>query len=125
MSVLFADGFLEEFCCGVKSRLFTDPSPPPTPPPPAPPAPGSDRTRSDVGSTDSPFRTEQPQPGYDDPGGGGCSAKRLKNTLDLKRTHQQCSLSPGKRSPLAAGHHQTSNDTDSALEAAVNSILEC
>lgn len=125
MILVDPDGFLEEFCCGVKSRLFTDPSPPPTPPPPAPPAPGSDRTRSDVGSTDSPFRTEQPQPGYDDPGGGGCSAKRLKNTLDLKRTHQQCSLSPGKRSPLAAGHHQTSNDTDSALEAAVNSILEC
>uniref|UniRef100_A0A672YFC8 BRD4 interacting chromatin remodeling complex associated protein like n=2 Tax=Sphaeramia orbicularis TaxID=375764 RepID=A0A672YFC8_9TELE len=167
MVLVDPDGYLEDFCCGVKSNYFKDPCPSQT-----------SWNQSDRSSTESPFRTDS-QPGYGDPGGGGESggtgtADRLhpphlenKSVLDIKRTQQQHlgpsggaannslnapnSFPQGNRSPFAAtsggqthyqvSHHVSSHpaqshftpqftppphpDTDSALEAAVNSILEC
>lgn len=167
MVLVDPDGYLEEFCCGVKSSHFKDPCPS-----------GSSWNQSDRSSTESPFRTDS-QPGYGDPGGGdgpggtGTADKlhpphlETKSVLDIKRTQQQHlgpsggaannslnapnSFPQGNRSPFAAtsggqthyqvSHHVSSHpnqshftpqftspphpDTDSALEAAVNSILEC
>ncbi|XP_029953846.1 BRD4-interacting chromatin-remodeling complex-associated protein-like [Salarias fasciatus] len=157
MVLVDPDSFLEDFCCGMKSKLFQDPPPPP-PPPQA--ASGCHWPRSEQDSSESPYRTD-PQPGYGDPGGGGGgetgSAERphkpyleTKSALELKRSQQQYgpgSLPQGKPSSFAAAlggqtHYQGSpsptrppytpqlgspphSDTDSALEAAVNSILEC
>ncbi|XP_076615880.1 BRD4-interacting chromatin-remodeling complex-associated protein-like [Chaetodon auriga] len=162
------DSFLEEFCCGVKSKLFQDPLP-------SQPLSSCSWNQSDRGSTEPPYRTDS-QPGYGDPGGGGAvgtgAADKLhpphlenKSVLELKRSQQHYgpssaannsltaanSFPQGNRSPFAAtsggqthyqvSHHLSSHpiqpqyppqltspphpDTDSALEAAVNSILEC
>lgn len=166
-SCFFIDAFMEEFCCGLKSKLFQDPSPSQS---------SCSWNQSDRGSTEPPYRTDT-QPGYGDPGGGGAVgpgvADRLHaphsqesgGVLELKRS-QQCygpssnnnSYPPTGNSPAftavaaaaaASGgqthyqgsHHVSSHsvqpqyppqltspphpDTDSALEAAVNSILEC
>lgn len=164
--LLFLDGFLEDFCCGMKSKLFQEPSPTQS---------SCSWTQSHSGSTESPYRTDS-QPGYGDPGGGGAvgsgAAERLhppllenKSVLELKRSQQRYgpssasnnshiatnSYPQGNTSPFAApsggqthfqvSHHASSQpiqpqypprlsspphlDTDSALEAAVNSILEC
>ncbi|XP_034426793.1 BRD4-interacting chromatin-remodeling complex-associated protein-like [Hippoglossus hippoglossus] len=172
MVLVDPDSFLEDFCCGMKSRLSPEPAPAP---PPAPPPSSCSWNPSDSGSTEPPYRTDS-QPGCGDPGGGGAAgagaADRLpplhlenKSVLELKRSQQRFepsggsnnslaaanSCPPGNASPLAAksegqthyqGSHQLSSqpippqfpaqltspphtDTDSALEAAVNSILEC
>ncbi|KAK2820608.1 hypothetical protein Q5P01_023567 [Channa striata] len=160
------DSFLEDFCCGMKSKLFQDPSPSQS---------SCSWNQSHIGSMEPPHRTDS-KPGYEDPGGGGAvgagAADRLhpphlenKSILELKRSQQLCgpgstsnnshtaaNICPeGNTSPFAATsggqtHHQASHhtssfriqrqyppqltspphsDTDSALEAAVNSILEC
>ncbi|XP_061564784.1 BRD4-interacting chromatin-remodeling complex-associated protein-like isoform X2 [Cololabis saira] len=167
MVLVDPDGFMEEFCCGTKSRLFQNPSPPQS-------APGCSWDQSERASAEPPYRTDS-QPGYEDPGGseaeGAGSPETLhpshpetKRLLDLKRS-QQCSRSSsvgnhspssanchpqgkpshfaasGGQSPYQALHHLSPHpmqpqyspqpkspaplDTDSALEAAVNSILEC
>ncbi|XP_062331597.1 BRD4-interacting chromatin-remodeling complex-associated protein-like [Osmerus eperlanus] len=160
MVLVDPDGFLEEFCCGVK--------PSPALPDPYLPPPSTSCRQTGTGPQ-GPGRTD-PQAGYGDPGGGGGGKERgglsqhidtsAKSILDLKRTrqtyssnnslvaasnHQHASLSPP--TALAAGptHYQVSQlsspslqphlppelpsppatDTDSVLEAAVNSILEC
>ncbi|XP_008273681.1 GLTSCR1-like protein [Stegastes partitus] len=166
MVLVDPDNFLEDFCCGMKSKHFQDP---------CPPQPMSDCSwnQSEGGSTEPPYRTDS-QPGYGDPGGGGAvgpaSTERLhpphlenKSVLELKRSQQRFgpssagnnslvaanSYPQGKPSHFAAAtasggqtHYQLSShpmqpqyapqltspphpDTDSALEAAVNSILEC
>ncbi|XP_032359141.1 BRD4-interacting chromatin-remodeling complex-associated protein-like isoform X1 [Etheostoma spectabile] len=158
MVLVDPDNFLEDFCCGMKSKLFQDP------------LPSQSSSKSDRGSTEPPYRTDS-QPGYGDPGGGGAvvpgAADRLhpsllenKSVLELKRSQQHYgpssasnngliaanSFPQGNPSPLAATSrgqtHPLSSqpiqpedppqltspphtDTDSALEAAVNSILEC
>lgn len=154
---LSSDGFLEDFCCGTKSKLFRVPSPPP----PTPPRPSSNcgLSQSDWSSSEPPYRTVS-QPSYRDPGGGGAAGmdatvrlhpQQTKSVLELKQpssTSSTSSLLQGNRSPFASTgpqthyqvshHHLTSQqpqypplsppshpDTDSALEAAVNSILEC
>uniref|UniRef100_A0A8C9X471 BICRA like chromatin remodeling complex associated protein n=1 Tax=Sander lucioperca TaxID=283035 RepID=A0A8C9X471_SANLU len=163
MVLVDPDTFLEDFCCGMKSKLFQDPFP------------SQSSSKSDRGSTEPPYRTDS-KPGYGDPGGGGAvvpgAADRLhpsllenKSVLELKRSQQHYgpssasnnsliaanSFPQGNPSPMAATsrgqtHYQVSHplssqpiqpqyppqltspphtDTDSALEAAVNSILEC
>ncbi|KAM4526185.1 BRD4-interacting chromatin-remodeling complex-associated protein-like isoform 1-T2 [Fundulus diaphanus] len=150
------DGFLEDFCCGKKSKVFQDSfsSPPET-----------TWDQPEQSSAEPAHRTE-------DPGGGGVQGPALtdrlhpphlenQKVLDLKRPQQSYGPSGGGNSPDAASGHtqgkrshlaaaaggqahcQTSPhlssqpqhspqltspphlDTDSALEAAVNSILEC
>lgn len=164
--VCFIDSFLEDFCCGMKSKLFQEP-------PPSESLPNCSLNQSVRSSTEPPYRTDS-QPGYGDPGGGGAvgtgAADKLhpphlenKSVLELKRSQQHYgpsstsnssltaanSYPQGNRSPFAATsggqthyqapHHLSSHqsqyppqltspphpDTDSALEAAVNSILEC
>ena len=151
---------MEDFCCGMKSKLFQDP--------PLPPQSSSSRSwnQSDRGSTEPPYRTDS-QPGYGDPGGGGADKPPLphsenKSVLELKRSQQHYGpSSASNNNSLAAAnsypqgnpstftatpggqthYHLSSHpiqpqcppqltspphpDTDSALEAAVNSILEC
>lgn len=154
------DSFLEDFCCGMKSKLFQDPFPPQS-------ASSCSWNQSEGGSTEPPYRTDS-QPEYGDPGGGVAagagSTERLhpprlenKSVLELKRSRQHFgpgnnnSYPQGKPSHFVAAsggqaHYQVSHhlsspplqpqftpqlsspphlDTDSALEAAVNSILEC
>ncbi|XP_075889701.1 BRD4-interacting chromatin-remodeling complex-associated protein-like isoform X2 [Nelusetta ayraudi] len=156
MVLVDPDGFLEDFCCGTKSKLFREPSPPPPPPRPLS---SCGLSQSDWSSSEPPYRTDS-QPGYGDPGGGGAAGTdatvrlhplQTKSVLELKQpssTSSASSLLQGNRSPFASPgpqthyqvshHHLTSQqpqysppsppsqpDTDSALEAAVNSILEC
>ncbi|XP_058476276.1 BRD4-interacting chromatin-remodeling complex-associated protein-like [Solea solea] len=166
MILVDPDSFLEDFCCGMKSKIFQDP---------APPQSSCSWNQADRNATESPHRTDS-QPGCEDPGGGGDvgsgAADRLHpqhlenmSVLELKRSQQRCgpsstssnsitaadSYHQGNPSPFAATpqgqtHYQDSPqlsshriqpqyppqltspphpDTDSALEAAVNSILEC
>lgn len=163
---LLLDGFLEDFCCGMKSKLFQEPNPPQS-------SSNCSLNQSDRSSTEPPYRTDS-QPGYGDPGGGGAAGTgttvklhpvhlEKQSVLELKRSQQHCgpsstsnsslaaanSYPQGNRSPFATtsgaqthyqvSHHLSSHqsqyppqlsspshpDTDSALEAAVNSILEC
>uniref|UniRef100_A0A8C7XAR3 BICRA like chromatin remodeling complex associated protein n=1 Tax=Oryzias sinensis TaxID=183150 RepID=A0A8C7XAR3_9TELE len=170
MVLVDPDSFLEEFCCGTKSKLFKDPSP-------STPATSCNWDQSERGSVEPAYRTDS-QSGFGDPGGGGDggsgSSQRLhspsesRRMLDLKRSPQdvgssgsasnclitanshhhgkvshltpaggqthyqlpqklsphptQPQYSPPLASPLASPPHP---ETDSALEAAVNSILEC
>ncbi|XP_077406461.1 BRD4-interacting chromatin-remodeling complex-associated protein-like isoform X2 [Vanacampus margaritifer] len=129
MLLVDPDAFLEDFCCGLKSKRLPVPVPSP-PPPPTPP---------DTNSEEAAYRTDS-QLGLGDPGGGGGGGDRLedspaekKSVLELKRAQQQLGQE-GNRSSFATAagghmHHQGASpphlDTDSALEAAVNSILEC
>lgn len=166
--ICLIDSFLEDFCCGMKSKLFQAP-------PPSQSSTSCSWNQSDRGSTEPPYRTDF-QPEYGDPGGGGAvgtdAADKLhpphlenKSVLELKRSQQHYgprsagsnslpaanSYPQGNPSPFAATsggqtHYQVSPhlsshpvqppcppqltspphpDTDSALEAAVNSILEC
>ncbi|KAM4715896.1 BRD4-interacting chromatin-remodeling complex-associated protein-like isoform 1-T2 [Anableps anableps] len=158
MVLVDPDGFLEEFCCGMKSKVFQDPVSSP---------PENTWDQSEQESVEPVHRTDF-QPGFGDPGGGGVAGPvatdrlhpaHLENqkVLELKRPQQSfgsssAASSPdarqGKLSPFAAAaggqtHCQVSPhlssqpqlspqhtspphpDTDSALEAAVNSILEC
>lgn len=138
------DSFLEDFCCGMKSKLFQDA------PPPQPLSSGSSSS-PEQRCAETAYRTDS-VPGYGDPGGGGAADKAQpsltehREVVDAKRAQQHygpsgtsSALRQGNRSPVAAGeetHYQGSShhaplsspsqpDTDSALEAAVNSILEC
>ncbi|KAM9774220.1 BRD4-interacting chromatin-remodeling complex-associated protein-like isoform X1 [Syngnathus typhle] len=126
MLLVDPDAFLEDFCCGLKSKRLQDP----VPSPPSPPATHSEEPA---------YRTDS-QPGFGDPGGGGGSGTPLqassaanKNILELKRSQQHLGQEGNHSSSVASagGHtdHQPASplhlDTDSALEAAVNSILEC
>ncbi|XP_051925614.1 BRD4-interacting chromatin-remodeling complex-associated protein-like [Hippocampus zosterae] len=127
MLLVDPDAFLEDFCCGPKSKHLEDPVPSPPPPP-------------DIDSDESTYRRDS-QPGFCDPGGGGGGGDRFqaspvenKSVLELKRSQQQHLGQEGNHSSLAAPagghtHPQAASpahlDTDSALEAAVNSILEC
>ncbi|XP_073345204.1 BRD4-interacting chromatin-remodeling complex-associated protein-like [Pagrus major] len=165
MVLVDPDAFLEDFCCGMKSKRFQEPVPSQS-------LSSCSLTQSDRGSTEPPYRTDS-QPGYGDPGGGGAAGAGTgtgavdklhpphldnKSVLELKRSQQHLGPSStsnnnssshpqGNRSPFAATpggqtHYQVSPhltqpqfppqltspphpDTDSALEAAVNSILEC
>ncbi|KAM9336119.1 BRD4-interacting chromatin-remodeling complex-associated protein-like [Symphorus nematophorus] len=159
MVLVDPDAFLEDFCCGMKSKHFQDP--------PLPSQSSASRSwnQSDRGSAEPPYRTDS-QPGYGDPGGGGADKLHPphlenKSVLELKRSQQHYgpssasnnsltaanSYPQGNPSPFAATpggqthYHLSSHpnqsqyppqltspphpDTDSALEAAVNSILEC
>ncbi|KAE8284004.1 BRD4-interacting chromatin-remodeling complex-associated protein-like [Larimichthys crocea] len=150
MVLVDPDTFLEDFCCGMKSKLFQDPLPSQS-------LSSCSWNQSDKGSTEPPYRTDS-QSGYGDPGGGG----ENKSVLELKRSQQHYGPSSGSNNSLTAAnsypqgnpptpyaatpggqtHFQVSHhpiqpqytpqltspphpDTDSALEAAVNSILEC
>lgn len=105
------DTFLGDFCCGVRSSLFSAPAPPS-------PAPCFTDTRS----PDSPLspRTEPPRPPHCDPGGRG--HKPHRHNLKLRLRYGSPPAPPDSPTPPMP---PTPNDTDSALEAAVNSILEC
>ncbi|KAM7370515.1 hypothetical protein PAMP_010052 [Pampus punctatissimus] len=173
MVLVDPDSFMEDFCCGTKSKLFKDPLPSQSS--------SCSWNQSDRGCTQPPYRTDS-QPGCGDPGGGRVvetsSEDRLnpphvdnKSFLELKRSQQRYGPSSASNNSLIAansyprGNHspftatsggqthqqvsqhlsshpiqpiqpiQTLNsprltsptppDTDSALEAAVNSILEC
>ncbi|XP_056897959.1 BRD4-interacting chromatin-remodeling complex-associated protein-like [Takifugu flavidus] len=148
------DSFLEDFCCGMKSKLFQDPPPPRS-------RSGCSFSPSEKSSVETAYRTDS-APGYGDPGGGGAAAPGAaddpppsltenRKVVEAKRPQQHygpggtsTNTHPqGNRSPVAAAeptHYQGSShhasfppplsspphpDTDSALEAAVNSILEC
>lgn len=115
------DGFLEDFCCGVRSSLFS--APPRSPPTPDP---SEACSFSDAHSPDSPCspRTEPLQPPYSDPGGG---FGQKPHRHDLKLKIQSSFATSHYRSPHADQNLSppSQNETDSALEAAVNSILEC
>uniref|UniRef100_A0A8C3AXT5 BICRA like chromatin remodeling complex associated protein n=1 Tax=Cyclopterus lumpus TaxID=8103 RepID=A0A8C3AXT5_CYCLU len=132
----FTDTFFEDFCCGMKSKLSQDPAPSPS-------SSSCSWNQSDRGSAEPPHRTDS-QPGCGDPGGGGDvgpgAAERLhppllenKSVLELKRSQQHYGPSSGSNNSLLPMQPEypaqlTSpphGDTDSALEAAVNSILEC
>ncbi|XP_070707686.1 BRD4-interacting chromatin-remodeling complex-associated protein-like [Pempheris klunzingeri] len=168
MVLVDPDSFLDDFCCGTKSKLFQDPLPSPS-------LSSCSWNQSDRGSTEPAYRTDS-QSGYGDPGGGGAvgpgAADRLhparsenKSVLELKRSQQHYGPSSASNNSLTAAnscpqgnpstfaatsggqtHYQVSHhlsspliqpqyasqltspahpDTDSALEAAVNSILEC
>ncbi|XP_028990062.1 BRD4-interacting chromatin-remodeling complex-associated protein-like isoform X3 [Betta splendens] len=137
MVLVDPDTFLEDFCCGVKSKRFQEPLPSQS---------GCSRNQSHRGSTEPAHRTEPP-PGCVDPGGGVDADppqphSENKSVLELKRSQQRYGAggsADGSGSHGDAGAGQTHYhpqpppqlpspphlDTDSALEAAVNSILEC
>lgn len=168
MVLVDPDSFLEDFCCGMKSKLFQDPLPSQS-------MSSCNWNQSERGSTEPPYRTDS-EPGYGDPGGGGDVGPGLterlhpphlenKSVLELKRSQQHYGPSSGGDNTVIAAnsypqgkpasfaatsggqtHYQVSQhltshpmqpqyapqlsspphpDTDSALEAAVNSILEC
>uniref|UniRef100_A0A1A8R135 GLTSCR1-like n=1 Tax=Nothobranchius rachovii TaxID=451742 RepID=A0A1A8R135_9TELE len=163
MVLVDPDSFLEDFCCGPKSRRFHEPVP-------SEPVNTDSWDELDQGSVEPAYRTDS-QLGCGDPGGGVDVGERLhsshsenKTVSELKRT-QPLSWSSGAgnnsftakgysqgkpahfaAAPAGQAHYQTSHhpscsptqpqyspgltsppppDTDSALEAAVNSILEC
>lgn len=164
MVLVDPDSFLEDFCCGMKSKLFQDPTPCQS---------SSSWNQADRGSIEPPCKTDS-HPGNADPGGfelvgavDRLHPPHLKNQsiLELKSSQQRYgpnsansnsitsgnSYPQGNLSPFTATsggqkHYQESQhlsshlirpqyparltspphpDTDSALEAAVNSILEC
>uniref|UniRef100_A0A3P8W3P9 BICRA like chromatin remodeling complex associated protein n=1 Tax=Cynoglossus semilaevis TaxID=244447 RepID=A0A3P8W3P9_CYNSE len=154
MLLVDPDSFLEDFCCGTKSKLFQVQNPPQS---------SQSLTQLDRDSKEPTYRTDSP-PDCEDPGGGELlgpgPANKLysqhnKSVLELKRSQQHCGPSDShtaansypQGNPLVGqthyqGSHHTSShpvqpqcppqlsspphpDTDSALEAAVNSILEC
>ncbi|XP_056153382.1 BRD4-interacting chromatin-remodeling complex-associated protein-like [Lampris incognitus] len=168
MVLVDPDGFLEDFCCGLKTSHVPDPFLSQC-------LSSSSWRQTGRGSTESPYRTDS-QSGYGDPGGGGEEGagggdglhpphSEEKSILDLKRTQQhheasnannnnfnttsnypQGNLSsfagtPGEQMHYQVSHHLSPHpaqphyppklasppitDTDSVLEAAVNSILEC
>ncbi|XP_020486517.2 BRD4-interacting chromatin-remodeling complex-associated protein-like [Labrus bergylta] len=171
MVLVDPDGFLEDFCCGMKSKLFQDPVPSQS-------SSSCSKNQPDRGSTEPPYRTDS-QPAYGDPGGadaaGTCAAAAAaaaaadrvqpppldnKRVLELKRSQQHYVPSSSGNNSLTANsslqgnpppptattggqtHYPVSQhpiqpqyppqlsspappDTDTALEAAVNSILEC
>ncbi|XP_077481883.1 BRD4-interacting chromatin-remodeling complex-associated protein-like isoform X2 [Stigmatopora argus] len=104
MLLVDPDAFLEDFCCGLKSKRLPDPAPSPPPSPPA------------ADSSEPALRTDSP-PGFGDPGGGGGDQLRVSKSVSEARqgSHASSATAAAARGP----------DTDSALEAAVNSILEC
>ncbi|XP_037547101.1 BRD4-interacting chromatin-remodeling complex-associated protein-like [Nematolebias whitei] len=165
MVLVDPDNFLDDFCCGTKSKHFQDPVPPQS-------ADSEIWEQAEQSSEEPAYRTDSPS-GCTDPGGGRDVGpgppERLhpphvenKTVLELKRP-QQCfgsdgasnnsfvatkSCSQGKPAHFAAtsgqppySQHRSSPptqsqysppvtppphpDPDSALEAAVNSILEC
>ncbi|XP_071400737.1 BRD4-interacting chromatin-remodeling complex-associated protein-like [Centroberyx affinis] len=168
MVLVDPDGFLEDFCCGMKSSSVPDPLISQSVPSPTWGQTGGD-------SSEPPYRTDS-QPGFGDPGGGGGGDASVggglqpphlesKSVLDLKKTQQRYGASnasnnrliaasnypqgnlpsfaatPGGQTHYQVSHHLSSHptqphyppelaspsppDTDSVLEAAVNSILEC
>uniref|UniRef100_A0A673WNI6 BICRA like chromatin remodeling complex associated protein n=1 Tax=Salmo trutta TaxID=8032 RepID=A0A673WNI6_SALTR len=163
MILVDPDGFLEDFCCAVKTSPL---SPPCLPLDPLSSPSSSHGHRQSVRgvTTDPPYRTD-PQSGYGDPGGGsgGGGIDSYKSIIDLKRTQHSnygnkaaCSSNNNNRNyhrgnvaatataAVSTGTEQTQHlshlsshpqvplplpptppDTDSVLEAAVNSILEC
>ncbi|XP_061763685.1 BRD4-interacting chromatin-remodeling complex-associated protein-like isoform X1 [Nerophis ophidion] len=140
MVLVDPDSFLDDFCCGLKSKRFQDPVPSPPP--------VCERNQLDRDMAESPYRTDF-QPGFGDPGGGAeptvdrpqTSPSENNSVSELKRAQQRFDPAPtchpqGNHSTFAAPDGQTVDqvaklasprhlDTDSALEAAVNSILEC
>ncbi|XP_038164736.1 BRD4-interacting chromatin-remodeling complex-associated protein-like [Cyprinodon tularosa] len=126
------DGFLDEFCCGMKSRVSQDPV-----------SSESENSwdQSEPGSVEPPHRTDF-QPGFEDPGGGGVTGPtdrlhpphlEIPKVAEPKRPQQNPdSYGQGKHSAGGQPPHLSPRltspphpDADSALEAAVNSILEC
>ncbi|KAM9831230.1 BRD4-interacting chromatin-remodeling complex-associated protein-like [Neosynchiropus ocellatus] len=87
------DAFLDEFCCGVKSERFQDPSPP----------------QKSSGTRDSQSGSGEPDRG-----------NRIRISLTKIKRRSERPQTPSS-SPEPTGP----TDTDSALEAAVNSILQC
>lgn len=126
MVLVDPDSFLEDFCCGMKSKLFQDP------------LSHQSIWNQSGGSTEPQYRTDSQ---YGDPGGG--STERLldnRSLIELKRSQQHSNSFPQGKASAGQTHYQVSPhlstqytpqytpphlDTDSALEAAVNSILEC
>ncbi|XP_041756484.2 BRD4-interacting chromatin-remodeling complex-associated protein-like [Coregonus clupeaformis] len=167
MVLVDPDGFLEDFCCGVKPSPLSPPCLPLDPLSSPSSSHGCRQTVRGV-TTDTPYRTD-PQSGYGGPGGGGRGSgggggggiDSYKSIIDLKRTQQSnygnkaassnnnnssnyhlgnvaatatAAVSTGMEQTqyLSSSHPQaplplppTPPDTDSVLEAAVNSILEC
>ncbi|CAB1311847.1 unnamed protein product [Coregonus sp. 'balchen'] len=166
MVLVDPDGFLEDFCCGVKPSPLSPPCLPLDPLSSPSSSHGCRQTVRGV-TTDTPYRTD-PQSGYGGPGGGGRGSgggggggiDSYKSIIDLKRTQQSnygnkaassnnnnssnyhlgnvaatatAAVSTGMEQTqyLSSSHPQaplplppTPPDTDSVLEAAVNSILE-
>lgn len=124
MVCVCADGFLEDFCCGMKSKHLQSPSLSPSA------ATSCDRNPSEQGSAEPSYRTDS-HLGYGDPGGGGGGRAAIerhrpqpahsenKSLLELKRLQQHYGPPAQQLTPPPPP------DADSALEAAVNSILEC
>ncbi|XP_053709837.1 BRD4-interacting chromatin-remodeling complex-associated protein-like [Synchiropus splendidus] len=110
------DAFLDEFCCGVKSKQFQAPSPPPK----------SSGTRDSQSGSGEPDRGTRLR----------ISLPKIKRRSERPQVHTSPGSDHSQTSapspPIKPPQSQTSSpeptgpsDTDSALEAAVNSILQC
>ncbi|KAJ7987806.1 hypothetical protein DPEC_G00330330 [Dallia pectoralis] len=161
MILVDPEGFLEDFCCGIKSSSLTAPCLPPEPLSSS--SSGHVRRQTERGVTTEPDYRTHPKSGYADPGGGGGGGgtDSFDNIVELKRTQQSnygnkaassdnnsnyhhSNVSPTVTAAVSTDVEQarymshlpshpqvpmmlpsTPPDTDSVLEAAVNSILEC
>uniref|UniRef100_A0A4W5N913 BICRA like chromatin remodeling complex associated protein n=1 Tax=Hucho hucho TaxID=62062 RepID=A0A4W5N913_9TELE len=88
MILVDPDGFLEDFCCGVKPSPLSPPCLP-LDPLSSPSSSYGGRQTGRGATTDPPYRTD-PQSGYGDPGGGGGGGRggidSFKSIMDLRRT---------------------------------------
>lgn len=149
-----SDGFLEEFCCGPKKRIPSpvvshegNPSVPETSPRPPVSHAGRDGQKTNT-HREPAYRTDsQPEKETEEhrrsPIKCILNIKKIKsnNLISSSQHHYPASPSQSQHSPaqsyppgrgrsqeqqLSSDHSNTSlADTDSVLEAAVNSILEC
>ncbi|CAL8283323.1 unnamed protein product [Merluccius merluccius] len=154
MVLVDPDGFLEDFCCGRRASAVSEPHPPPSLPSPDWRRTGRDSAEPPY-RTDCQPGYGDPGGGSGGVGGLPPPPPHLENrsVADMKRTQQQqqqqqqdsfnatshyphgnpssamAGVTPaGPTQPTKPTHYPQSPsppDTDSVLEAAVNSILEC
>ncbi|KAK0152621.1 BRD4-interacting chromatin-remodeling complex-associated protein-like [Merluccius polli] len=152
MVLVDPDGFLEDFCCGRRASAVSEPHPPPSLPSPDWRRTGRDSAAEPPYRTDCQPGYGDPGGGSGGVGGLPPPPPHLENrsVADMKRTQQQqqqdsfnatshyphgnpssamAGVTPaGPTQPTKPTHYPQSPsppDTDSVLEAAVNSILEC